>query len=225
MTSCNRLDLIHETLDTFFRFNLDINIQSFAIVVDCYQPVFVDTISRDYPDIRLMRSKSTATFGEKRVVDNIQLLFTHVLNEGTEFWVHLEDDWSFVRSGFVADGIKLLKHASTNENIWMVIGRDPNTQGSQRGRVTWRTYPDLGFSFGTLKPKAGWKNKWGSYTANPSVVNVKKAKALVGNFSSFPDEGTISETLGQKGALIAAFKDHRYYHIGEGKTTIFRRQK
>lgn len=90
MTTCNRLHLTQDSLRSFYKFNSDANIQAFKMIVDCYNETFAHTITNEFPNIELLSSVSNSTSPAMRVMDNVQLLYTHVLQEGTEFWVHME---------------------------------------------------------------------------------------------------------------------------------------
>ena len=163
MTTCNRLHLTQESLRTFYQFNSDANIQSFKVTTDCYDPIFVEKIGNEFPNIQLIRPTTNAKNPNQRMMDNMQLLFTHVLQEGTQFWVHLEDDWNFVKNSFITDGMKVInEQADKNSHIWMVIGREVNSMGSQKGRVSWQnTTDENNIAFGMLNILSGWHNKWG----------------------------------------------------------------
>lgn len=90
MTTCNRLHLTQDSLRSFYKFNSDANIQAFKMIVDCYNESFAHTITQEFPNIELLSSVSNSTSPAMRVMDNVQLLYNHVLQEGTEFWVHME---------------------------------------------------------------------------------------------------------------------------------------
>ena len=103
------------------------------------------------------------------MMDNVQLLFTHALKDGVDFWVHLEDDWNFVKGNFITDGIKVLDYVGANSSIWMVLGRHYDNSHDGHANTTFGYKNTVGNSitFGALNFLRGWHNKWGSWSANP----------------------------------------------------------
>lgn len=221
MTTCNRLRLTEDSLRAFCQFNEDANIKVFKIVVDCYNSTFFDAISKEFPNVDVLRSKSNSNSPAQRVLDNVQLLYSHVLKEGTMYWVHLEDDWSFVKGKFITDAIKLFNSLGENSTTWQVIGREANTfQPRTNDTFGWKTTPD-NITYSVLNILSGGGGQFGSFTLNDSVIRVAALKKWNVTFSQYNHEAVLSLTLGKKyGAQVAILKDFRYYHTGGNSSTM-----
>ena len=221
MTTCNRLDLTRESLESFFKFNANAisSIKSFKMVIDCFNGTFVDAISKEFPTIQFIRPITQSTVPYHRMMDNIQLLYTHVKQEGTDYWVHMEDDWKFVAPNFIVDGIKVLESVGKNSSIWMVVGREPNSfLPHVNNTFGWRNAGNVSYSI--LRVLSGGGASYCSYTSNDAVISVKSAMRLELNFSQHDHEANLSRELGLRGVHVAILQKHRYYHTGGNSTTM-----
>ena len=221
MTTCNRLRLTQESLRTFFQFNSDVKIRSFKIVVDYFNATFARIISEELPNVQLLRLVSNGTKPDKRMIDNIQLLFTHVLQDGVDFWVHLEDDWNFVKSSFITVAMKVFDSIGNSSSIWQVMGREPNTfLPKVKDTFGWQKTAD-NMTFSVLNMLPGGGGHCGLFTTNDSVIRVEKAKKWVGDFSKINSEWETSRMIRTKyGSQVAILKHHRYYHTGFNSSTM-----
>lgn len=175
-------------------------------MVDCYNQEFVDSIKEKFPEIKLLYPKVHYTNKDLKHMHNIQQLFEHV---DTEWWFHCEDDWEFFRPDFVSAAVEFL----STSNIYMIMGREPNT---------FKPHVDywIDSSHGVLRINAGPSGKFSSYTANPAVLNTNKVKNLIGNFGNYRGEWDVSMQLGKKGERVGIFRNHYYYHTGGSMSTM-----
>lgn len=224
MTTCNRLNLTLESLSSFFQYNSDVSIKSFKMVVDCFNSTFSETIARKYPKIELLEPMANTTSPSARVMENVQLLYHHILRDRAKYWVHLEDDWTFVENGFVSDALKIFNSLDDTSPIWQVMGREANAFNPKMnqtwGEMGWRTNPD-NITYGVMNIMSGGGGYFGSFTLNDSVIRVGSLQRFGLNFSSFTHEAKFSLELGIKhNAQVAVLKKHRYYHTGGGQSTM-----
>lgn len=217
ITTCNRLDLTIKTIDSLMKFNY--NIRKSYLLLDCFNDTFADTLVSLYPTIHFLTPRTKRSDKNLRHMDNIQQLFEMV---STRWWFHCEDDWEFLRPGFVNDSITLLTDGGKDESIYMVIGREPNTFKPLVNRTFgWKFVG--GKEYGVLGINSGPSGKFTSYTANPAVIDAHVAKRLIGNFSRFRAEYDVSSYLGKSlGSRVGIFRNHYYKHIGGGRTTMKR---
>ncbi len=222
MTTCNRLRLTEDSLRTFYKYNEDANIQAFKIIVDCYNSTFANAIRKGFPDVEFLRSKSNSNSPAQRVMENVQLLYSHVLKEGTAYWVHMEDDWSFVKGKFITDAIAVFNSLDENSTIWQVVGREANTfRPLTNNTFGWRTTPGKNITYTVMNILAAGGGQFGSFTLNDSVIRVAALKKWNVTFSQFNHEAQLSLKLGKDyGSQVAVLKDHRYYHTGGNSSTM-----
>ena len=114
LTSCNRLDLLKETLESFFSCNT-YPINEFILIEDsgkiasqkikeCIPHPFQELVSIIVNEIQMGQLKSI-----DRAYANIK----------TKYIFHCEDDWLFYRSGFIEDSKKVLEHDKHILSVWL----------------------------------------------------------------------------------------------------------
>ena len=117
LTSCNRLDLLDNTIKTFHKFNT-YPIEEFIIIEDSTDEKAIQYLKENYKDYTLI-------FNEKNIGDfkSIDKAYSQVK---TPYIFHLEDDWEFVKEGFIEDSFKFLDFDSKIIKIWLRSLDDTN---------------------------------------------------------------------------------------------------
>ena len=117
LTSCNRLDLLKETLDSFFSINT-YPIERFLITEDSTNPDAYKSIVDNYGDkVKVIFNSINLT--PARCIDKMYHLAT------TEYLFHCEDDWKFDGNpNFIKDSMDILEERKDIYQIWI---RHPNT--------------------------------------------------------------------------------------------------
>lgn len=103
LTSCGRLDLLEQTLDSFFKWNTH-PIKRFIITEDSVDPIIWEScnvLTKKYP-IQIEWIFNSIKKGQSPSID---LAYEMV---DTPWIFHLEDDWLFYRPGFIEESIKVL---------------------------------------------------------------------------------------------------------------------
>jgi hypothetical protein len=181
------------------------------MLVDCYNQTFVDGIRDSFPEVTMVLPTDTSEKkSNKRHMNNLQQLVEMV---HTKWWFHCEDDWEFTRGGFVEESINTLD-GSEDSATYMIIGREPNS---------FKPYVDYWVDerYGVLRINSGPGGAFVSYTANPAIINVGKARALIGRFNDYKAESAISDFLGTTNrSRVGIFRKQYYKHIGEGRTSM-----
>ena len=217
MTTCNRLDLTLKTLSSLKQYGYDVD--SFIIMLDCFNETLADTLYQKYPHVHFVTPTSPhGENGGARHMDNLQQLFEMVK---TPWWFHCEDDWEFTAPGFIENSKTIL---SNDSSIYMIMGREPNTFKPHVDETYgWKTSPN-NHKYGALRINSGPSGSFASYTANPSVLDVSRVHAMIGNFSNYRGESDVSRKLGKRfSARVGIFRDHYYHHMGMGRSTIGRK--
>jgi len=111
LTSCNRFDLLCRTIDTFRKFNT-YPIKKFYITEDSGVVSMKEKIEARYGDSVTLLFHSS----KKGQVASIDEMYSLV---DTDYIFHLEDDYTFYRSGFIEDSIKVLENCENINQVWI----------------------------------------------------------------------------------------------------------
>lgn len=202
LTSCGRFDLLRITLESFFKHNT-YDVKEFIIYEDS-RIEMPDDITDSYQFIRILQRQ----WGKKSQIDALDTLWSQV---ETPYAMTLEDDWEFLRPGFIEASMKVLE-APANKDIlqcWLT-GLEPLNQ-----------HPVIQFNseYSILKSEP---NLWSGTRFNPALKR-KADYDLIAPFSQHTEwnpakpwksEADISKVyhkLGFKGAML---KDTYIKHIG-----------
>lgn len=128
LTSAGRFDLLNRTLESFRRYNT-YPITRGIIVEDSGQPGIIDFVPSMFdfpvdiiysPDLGEKRQHKVGMLG---LVDCVDLAYSRV---ETEFIFHMEDDWEFLRPGFIEQSIGILDADPTLLQVWLRAHHDCN---------------------------------------------------------------------------------------------------
>ena len=111
LTSCNRVELLDKTIESFHKHNT-YPIEEFIIIEDSTDIKAIKHIKNNYSDYTLIfNEENLGTF------KSIDKAYSQV---NTPYIFHLEDDWKFVREGFIEDSMKILEHNNPKViNVWI----------------------------------------------------------------------------------------------------------
>jgi hypothetical protein len=200
VTSCQRHDLLRKTLESFSAM-VDIRPVETIIIEDsaASQPSWLDSI-------RKLGKITWISNGKRRgQVYSIDRLYDHIT---TPYIFHCEDDWQFIKAGFIQPSLDIL---DTFSNVWTV---------SLRGDEP-RYHPNIVDStLGNIQ-QPYWRNGWGGCTWNPGLRRLSDWKRIgcYGKIMGYGVGGIVPEQTLSKmhldmGYRIAAI-DRYVQHIGE----------
>lgn len=215
LTSCGRHDLLTKTLESLFKFNT-YPIEAFYVYEDGMD---VD----DYKKTEIICNRFGITLidslpfkaGQIKAVD---ALYAKV---ETEYIFHLEDDWSFYKSGFIEQSLSILQAKPKIVNVW--IRSVDDTNGHPVEKVVFN-YSGVPFRY--LAPT--YKSIWHGFTFNPGLRRLSDYKRL-GSYSKLTtfnpkhpaqSEAAIGKWYWRNGyrAVIIDSKEGFVKHIGWGQT-------
>lgn len=113
-TSCNRFDLLEATLRSFFKFNT-YPLEKVLIIEDSGDGKGLEKVLRRFNFDRFETIINPEQLGQQR---SIEKAYSQV---NTEYIFHCEDDWEFLREGFIEESLRLMEAFPKLVNIW---GRD-----------------------------------------------------------------------------------------------------
>jgi len=120
LTSCGRLDLLEQTLDSFLEFNT-YPIREYLITEDSADPVIFKQcrkLNRDKYNNKLKFIFNKVKLGQSKSID---LAYSRVK---TPYIFHCEDDWQFYKAGFIEDSIGVLATQPKAIQAWIRAKND-----------------------------------------------------------------------------------------------------
>jgi hypothetical protein len=212
ITSCNRLDLLERTVKSLNEMN-DYPLKEVIIIEDSGLPEAHDKLKSLYPNYHLILNEDN--IGLIRSVDKAYAQVT------TPYVFHTEDDWEYVRPGFIKDSLKILKSDENIMQVWI-----SNIHNQPIDEEVFRI-DDVGFSLVGIH---GMNDLWHGFTFAPGLRSMKgyeKTKP----WTQWSEEGIFLAAreceIGQEyfrqgyraAALLNVFKEGYCIHIGGGRAT------
>lgn len=201
LTSCGRFDLLEQTLDGFFHFNTA-PIRQFIVVEDSGE-TGVEALLRKYPaSFEVIVNHET-----RGQIASIDAAYRRV-SEPLIF--HCEDDWLFLRPGFIEDSIKVIEVDSAASMVNLVIPgilpeMDEVLESYDLKTVDGVSYRVLASDSHVL---------WFGYSFNPGLRRTADY-AQLGSFQSIGHESDLSLHFKSRGMGIAVLENRACTHLGE----------
>jgi hypothetical protein len=117
VTSCGRLDLLDRTITSLLAFN-NYPISQFIIVDDSGDQSVHDQLRSKYPDYDLILDPNNR--GLIACIDDAYSKVNH------PYIFHLEDDWEFIKEGFIDKSMKILELNPIIMQVWLRGDQNPN---------------------------------------------------------------------------------------------------
>lgn len=185
--SCNRPELLERTLDTFFEMNT-YPIERFIIVEDGMNFGCIDFVKTKYNfpievfynEVKLRQIKS---------IDKGYRMIT------TPYVFHMEDDWQFIKPGFIEVSKEVLEADPNIIQVWLRGTDDPTVKHPH--------YPDI-YESPITKSKMvllqyGYQNIWHGFSFNPGLKRLKDWQDLPNGYDGcerqVPPEVSGNQTL------------------------------
>lgn len=205
LTSCGRFDLLRITLDSFFKFNT-YDIAEFYIYEDSVLPIPQD-LKDDYPFINWIQPEQRT--GQIVALDTLWSMVK------TEYAFCMEDDWEFLREGFIIDSKEVLLINKKVIQIWLQQLEPKNTHP-----IEWYRH-----DYGIFKTSP---TLWAWHRFNPSLKR-KIDYDLIAPFSKhttfnpekgWKSEAAISKVYNNLGFTAAMLPTQYIKHIGGGRRCV-----
>lgn len=216
LTSCNRPDLLKETLDSFFDKNSYDGIKEIRIVEDSLNFKCNDFVKERY-DFRILLDYNKVKLGQVRSID---LIYGSI---ETPYIFHMEEDWKFLRSGFIEKSKTLMESDENIITVWLRSPNDTTLKHPYSDELFYRK----GIGYRKCEPSGMWRG----FTFNPGLKRLKDYK-LVQPYQQLPRitppeqsggnplECDISLAYGQLGFYAVTLLDQYVEHIGWGRHLV-----
>ena len=109
-TSFNRLDLLKATTDSFNKMNT-YPLKEKIIIEDSGIPSVHEQLKRDYPDYKLILNPTNIG-----LIESIDKAYAEVT---TPYVFHSEDDFAYIKSGFIEPSIKIMDSNTWIMQVWL----------------------------------------------------------------------------------------------------------
>ncbi len=205
LTSCGRFALLQKTLRSFFQKN-DHPIEKYVIVEDSGDPnarEHLHDIVKEFP-----KAHFQCLINDKRIgqICSIDRAYAEVQ---TPYIFHCEDDWEFIRSGFMQPSLDLLEHLPDVVMVWL---RDPLDQPHIIRSMKLYNSPHRYFDVSHAMPKY-------ILNFNPGLRRLTDYREA-GSYQKIGDEPDIGGLYyGRKKKILLLGGSPYYRHIGQGCTT------
>jgi hypothetical protein len=197
VTSCARHDLLTQALASFFANNTHPETRMIVVEDGAQDPDgSVKALFRNRPITWIN------TGGRRGQIRAVDLAYSHV---DTPYVFHMEDDWEFLRPGFIEKSMAILEAEPMCLQVWIKTGR-PGPRGHRpleidrtSGGVSWRP---------VMRDR---KNFWHGFSFNPGLRRLRDYR-LLGRFADVVEprigkgpvaEAQISEIYGSVGYFAA----------------------
>lgn len=202
MTSCDRVDLLEKTFDSFLKFNT-YPIKKYYIIEDSGKVGINDFIKEKYPELNLEIIYNYPKLGQIKSIDKVYEMVD------TEYVFHCEEDWEFYKSSFIEYSLDVLESDNKLLQCWLRDDNDTNgmpiePQVIDNGSVKYRLM------------STGFRGVWHGFTFNPTLIKLDNYK-LISPYSNFPEEHNISIKFFELGFRCAKSIEGYVNHIGWGR--------
>jgi hypothetical protein len=153
ITSCGRVNLLRETINSFMTFNT-YTISKIILIDDSGNSGVHSEIKKLYPNFTLI-------FNENRIgqIKSIDKAYSYVK---TPYIFHLEDDWKFYKHSFIEDSLKILQSDKQIITVWL---RELNDTNKHPYHKKLHTITNVSY----YEIVSNWNGGWSGFTFNPGL--------------------------------------------------------
>lgn len=204
ITSCNRIDLLEKTISSLEEYNTH-NFKESIIIDDSGDENCKILLEKLYGD----RYKLLFNFPPLGQIASIDKVYSYVK---TPFIFHCEDDWRFLKKGFVESSLDILESDKSILQVHIRSHNDlnghPIMEDSLR-LVKGHKIADLSFDY---------MGTWNGFSFNPGLKRIEDYDLLVNGYCSVGHEACVSRKYKELGFKACVFLDKYYVeHIGWGR--------
>jgi GT2 family glycosyltransferase len=205
VTSCNRHDLLLRTLRSFCEHN----------TYPLTETIIIEDGPTPQPELNELTGLGKLTWiNNGRRIGQIKSIDKAYRTVTTPWIFHTEDDWEFLRPGFIEDSMEILKK---HPSIWTVSLRANDCNGHPNGYEP--EFP------GIWMQEKNWGNGWGSMNFNAGLRRLsdyerieKNYYKIAGDAPAPKPEWYLSITHRDMGYRIAVLPELTAIHLGEGRS-------
>lgn len=210
LTACNRADLLEKTLDSFFAMNT-YPLERFIIIDDGMNFGCNDFVKDKY-DFPIELIYNNPKLFQIKSIDAAYRLVE------TPFIFHMEEDWEFLKPGFIEASKPVLEADENILQVWL-RGMDDTTLPHPCSK-------DVYEMNGNHMVMVNHTGIWNGFSFNPGLKRLSDWKALPNGYDALPRytpaeqsggvtlESDISIYYGKQGKIAMRFVESYVTHIG-----------
>ncbi|MBR9728010.1 glycosyltransferase family 2 protein [Shewanella intestini] len=211
LTSCNRFDLLEETLKSFLKFNT-YPIAQYIIIEDSHNIDKLNQVLNKFPQIEFTVLHNIPQLGQMKSIDKAYAEVT------SEYIFHCEDDWEFYREGFIEESFNVLNADNKIVTVWLREQNDTNGHPVEPEIYTCEDEAQTPYQLIMRNYKQpGNGSIWHGFTFNPGLRRLADYNifAPIGNLGRERDMSQLYYDKGFKAAIFpTGFVRHIGYHRG-----------
>lgn len=212
ITSCNRLDLLEKTINSFLKLNT-YPIDEFIMSDDSGDDNINEILNIKFGD-KFKIIKNNPRLGLSKSLDN---LFTQSKNE---YIFHCEDDWLFnENSDFILNSLDILEENPNIHQVYIRHRYDYSHPINSDVKYTTKLTP---YRLLSQNYNVSSTHNWNGYSWNPGLRRKSDyLKMFPEGISKFGDEYDCSKHTKQFNYLSVTLENTSCYHIGNDRTLNF----
>ncbi|MFT6976754.1 MAG: hypothetical protein ACJAZA_000456 [Shewanella psychromarinicola] len=207
LTSCNRFDLLEETIVSFRKFNT-YPIAQYILIEDSHNVDKLMSVLNKFEGIDFLILNNDPQLGQMKSIDRAYAQVT------SEFIFHCEDDWEFYREGFIEDSLKVLDTDEKVVTVWLREQNDTNDHPIEP--ELFHCKDPLGRCYQIMQRNHQRRlgaQLWHGFTFNPGLRRTKDFQ-LIAPIGEMNGESSMSDVYHQHGFKGAIFPTGYVRHIG-----------
>jgi hypothetical protein len=207
VTSCNRFDLLEQTLRSFFEYNT-YEISQHIIIEDSHNLDKLRQVLGRFPRVEFTILNNDPQIGQMR---SIEKAYSKVVSD---YIFHCEDDWEFYRPGFIEASFKVLDSDAKIVTVWLREQDDTNNHPVEPELFECLGDADLRYQIMMRNfRKTEASQAWCGFTFNPGLRRLADYR-LIAPMGQYPTERAVSEAYYRLGFKAAIFPVGYVRHIG-----------
>lgn len=208
LTCCGRFDLLQRTLHSFFKVNT-YPIRKFVVYDDKGLNNYTQ-FDWEFVHILQQQFNKVLWIQKRERVGQILSLDRLMQEVETDYYFNCEEDWIFLKDGFIPESINVLKKYPMCNQVQL------------RGAENINGHPSV-YKDGVLRLTEGYRGKWNGWGFNPSVRR-RSDYELIGRYSDhtefsptipYQSEIEIANIYHKMGYFTAVLPNTYITHIGE----------
>ncbi|MDB2386629.1 glycosyltransferase family 2 protein [Shewanella sp.] len=206
ITSCNRFDLLEQTIASFLKFNR-YPIDQYIVIEDSHNVDTLRSTLNKFPDIEFTVLDNPQQLGQMKSIDRAYAAVK------SDYIFHCEDDWDFYRSGFIEDSFEVLDSDEKIVTVWLREQNDTNDHPVAPELLTCTNNPDNKYQLMVFNHQRHTNEPWHGFTFNPGLRRLADYK-IVAPIAQYSGERTLAEAYYDLGFAAAIFPKGYVRHIG-----------
>lgn len=202
LTSCNRFDLLEETLRSFIKFNT-YPIDKYIFIEDTNKNFLLEEVINKFPELK---DNSLLLINDPKLGQMASIDKAYSFVE-TDYIFHCEEDWEFYNKEFIKDSLSVLKQDDKIVSVWIRALEDTNGMPIEDNI----SKTEEGVEYQLLETK--FRGVWHGFTLNPGLRRTKDYE-IAKPFSDKGSEEALSVLYFKHGFRGAILPKGYMKHIG-----------